>query len=337
MRNKGIDYIRACMAILIMLYHYTTRYGEMVGNIQPYSFRISNGGTVGVAVFFIISAMFVLKKSYETNFNLLQFMKRKFLRLYPAYFVCMTITFIALTVFPVEGLTVGFKSYLLNLTLIQRFIGAAAVDGAHWYIAFLLVFYFWIGMFCLLKLQYKKSIYIVWLFLSTVFSSTFWSNIGVPNIINLNSKIEALLNIVFLGQYSSYVIIGVMLFLVANHLGKKSSCIAIMVVCFIRNIFFIGLVNTFIIFALFLLVIVFYTDTIKIGKIGLLEFLASISYPLYLIHQNVGYLIINRLEQHGFLSELYLVVPIAVSIAIAAVVTYGVEKPIQKWIKRASL
>lgn len=30
MRNKGFDYIRASMAILIMLYHYTTRFGAIL-------------------------------------------------------------------------------------------------------------------------------------------------------------------------------------------------------------------------------------------------------------------------------------------------------------------
>lgn len=45
--------------IWIILFHYTTRYGQLFSVDIPFSF--DNGGEIGVAVFFIISGFFLQK------------------------------------------------------------------------------------------------------------------------------------------------------------------------------------------------------------------------------------------------------------------------------------
>lgn len=64
-----------------------------------------------------------------------------------------------------------------------------------------------------------------------------------------------------------------------------------------------------------------------------LNFLGVISYSLYLVHQNIGYIVINFIENIGFKHETFIIVPIFISITIATVLTYFVEKPIIKAFK----
>jgi peptidoglycan/LPS O-acetylase OafA/YrhL len=57
-----------------------------------------------------------------------------------------------------------------------------------------------------------------------------------------------------------------------------------------------------------------------------LLFFAAISYPLSLIHRNLGYFLIKQVEAWGY-TGFYIVV-LLVFIAIASLITFYVEKPI---------
>jgi peptidoglycan/LPS O-acetylase OafA/YrhL len=58
-----------------------------------------------------------------------------------------------------------------------------------------------------------------------------------------------------------------------------------------------------------------------------LVFLGSISYALYLIHQNIGYIIINKMYGLGSNSHIAVFIAFLCSVILAAILTYKVEKP----------
>ncbi len=59
-----------------------------------------------------------------------------------------------------------------------------------------------------------------------------------------------------------------------------------------------------------------------------LIFLGSISYSLYLIHQNIGYVIIQKLEANHLANSIsIIVVPTLVSITIASLMQVYIERP----------
>ena len=72
----------------------------------------------------------------------------------------------------------------------------------------------------------------------------------------------------------------------------------------------------------------------KLSFLGtrILIFLGTISYSLYLVHQSIGYIIINYIEQLGLTNEIFILVPISISIALATVITFYIEKPIQQFL-----
>lgn len=67
-------------------------------------------------------------------------------------------------------------------------------------------------------------------------------------------------------------------------------------------------------------------------------FLGGISYSLYLIHQNIGYIVIRYAysrdisrDIHPYVGILYV---IAVSFLLATILTYAVEKPCLRYLRK---
>ena len=65
----------------------------------------------------------------------------------------------------------------------------------------------------------------------------------------------------------------------------------------------------------------------------LLVFLGTVSYPLYLLHQNIGYVIIQRMRNHGFAYGWAILLAFGVSLAVATAVTFGIERPVQRRVR----
>jgi peptidoglycan/LPS O-acetylase OafA/YrhL len=80
----GLDGVRFCAALLVALYHLAYQDGGM---------RFAAGGWVGVSIFFVISG-FVIAFSAERK-SAAQFAWHRVMRLYPAAWICATITIIA--------------------------------------------------------------------------------------------------------------------------------------------------------------------------------------------------------------------------------------------------
>jgi peptidoglycan/LPS O-acetylase OafA/YrhL len=64
-----------------------------------------------------------------------------------------------------------------------------------------------------------------------------------------------------------------------------------------------------------------------------LVYLGTISYALYLVHQNIGYVLIRALERRLFHPNISIVIAMAISIGLASMVTFLVEKPMLQAIR----
>ena len=90
-----------------------------------------------------------------------------------------------------------------------------------------------------------------------------------------------------------------------------------------------------------LFIFIFTSTRLKSFSFGLMrkpvQFLASISFPLYLIHQNIGYYILKSAELIGIKTEWAIMIPITICLLIATLVHYSVEQPVSKLMKRISV
>ena len=62
------------------------------------------------------------------------------------------------------------------------------------------------------------------------------------------------------------------------------------------------------------------------GKTNLFTFIGSVSFPLYMLHQNIGYLIISYMESLGLTNEIFILIPMTIVILLASLVTLFVNR-----------
>ena len=140
MRYTELDALRGIAALMVVFFHYSVRYGQIYGYPVDTVFHF-NIGQYGVQLFFIISGFVIFLTLDKTSFAV-DFLVSRFSRLYPAYWIAITLTFLIVTIFSLPGREVSIKIAIINLTMFQKWLGVADVDGVYWTLAVELSFYF---------------------------------------------------------------------------------------------------------------------------------------------------------------------------------------------------
>lgn len=142
----GIDAVRFLAAVLVMFFHYgfwvgfkttTSAYLISQGLVSyPALFEWTKFGWIGVQIFFVISG-FVIAYSAEKATGY-KFLVARVVRLFPAAFVCATISLIA-------GILVHYTSYpelfLLYVKSVTLWPQGPWIDDSYWTLAIELFFY----------------------------------------------------------------------------------------------------------------------------------------------------------------------------------------------------
>ena len=63
-------------------------------------------------------------------------------------------------------------------------------------------------------------------------------------------------------------------------------------------------------------------------------FLGAVSYSFYLIHQNIGYIVIQAGYRWGLSGNVAIVLATIVAIALASFLTFAIERPANRLIRR---
>lgn len=334
MNNKRIielDYLRAISCIMVILYHYTTRYNELYGHKSDYFFNLSFGGWA-VTIFFILSGFFALYIVHADSHSFINYISKRAVRLYPPYWVSLIFT-TAVCAILMPDLVVSVKDFLINLTMLQELTKSAYVDSAHWTLLRELIFYIIIGLIFKFNLKDKlKLISFIWII---VLIASYFADLYIHNIL------FSLFKTLIIVQYGQHFIAGITVYylLTAKNKSERISALFIFALCCAYNYLVFSLGYTLFLICGYLLVLLFvlnskngyWTLSEKAEKIlSPLAGLAAISYPVYLIHQNFGYAIINLFESNGLTSEFIIIIPIAFSILIGWLINNFVAVPSAK-------
>src|SRR5689334_8689300 len=134
-RFPELDLVRFLAACGVMLFHYT--YLGPQNHSWPGSFpflgQIFKYGYLGVDVFFILSGFVILLTAYDKD--AITFTAARFVRLYPAYWICVTLTALAILLTGTHHNAVTLWQYLANLTMVHGFAGIRDVSGVYWTLA----------------------------------------------------------------------------------------------------------------------------------------------------------------------------------------------------------
>lgn len=136
-----LDSARAIAALAVVIYHFSYRYTELYYPEFLPSIAFLYNFKYGVEFFFIISG-FVIFWSVELGKSKLDFVKSRFIRLYPIYALMLTFSFIMVSAFGLEGREVELHEFALNFLMFHDYLGIKHVDGVYWSLAVELNFYF---------------------------------------------------------------------------------------------------------------------------------------------------------------------------------------------------
>ena len=305
MRNECVEGLRGWIMIWIILFHYTTRYGQLFSVDIPFSF--DNGGEIGVAVFFVISGFFLQKSLVnikQGGKSVLEFIANKYWRLYPAYAISVVIIFTIINLVGLPIREVSWKDFIVNMLFIYH-PGFDYVDGAHWFIADLIKIQVFLSLLFLFGTGKRKAIIYVMTFAAMVVLA-----------VDRNYDNEILHKLCIWASVNSFlnVMCGIIISL-ASH-KKDIACLALII---LFQAFSVGSPLLFIICVLLFIALIEkkkYTDFIIKSRIfnnKIIVKIGGLSFYWYLIHQNIGYAVIGKFDNYiiGLFSAIILTILMA--------------------------
>lgn len=293
-RVNEVDLLRFVAAFAVLVYHYAFR-GTAAGgrSDMPYTLLepIAKYGHLGVELFFLISGFVILMTA--SRGSLKAFTISRFVRLYPAFWACCTLTFVAILEIGGTRYDASLSQYLVNMTMLSKFVGVPSIDGVYWSLFVELQFYAMVAVLIAFGWIRRAPFFLaIWLAASVVLEA-------IP--------IGPLRTLLLVG-YSSYFIGGAACYLIWSQ-GASSGRVALFAGSLGLALYqtlaalpgferqFSTQMNPYVVgaivvgcFAVMLLVALRWT-----GWFGRRRWVTAgvITYPLYLLHQNIGYMLFN--------------------------------------------
>lgn len=322
MRNQNIQALRGLLMLWIVLFHYTSRISELYPDVT-FPFQFEHGGHVGVLFFFVISG-FLFAKGLTNSDNLCikdvgKVVINKYWRLWSSYIFAVIAIFVITNISPLPGRTVGIKEFLINCILIYH-PKIDYVDSAHWFIANLVVIQTILSIFLFLKKDVRsKAILIYETFLIIVYCAD--SYIGDP----ISAKLMWMLCV----ESSLKVLIGYNLYKILMG-GAKTV-----------NTLYAGVLLTYLSLTISIIWVPIYAAiTISalvydksLPALKPLTIIGDYSFSWYLLHQNIGFVLIIYLFEIQLANVTCLFITLATTLIGAIVLQSIVNKLPKKIIK----
>lgn len=341
-RLYHIDLLRFIAALYVVVHHYGFR-GYIKDNLSiiryPEIEDIAKYGYLGVDLFFIISGFVILMTALKSN--LVDFCVSRISRLYPAYWISVLITTLVIVFFGGERYHVNTEQVLINLTMLNGFIGVKNVDGVYWSLLVELKFYIVIGIILLFKsIKHIKTFAITLLAISIL-------HLLIPF-----SEAPMLIKILYyftFPEWSSYFVAGMFFFLIKTE-GKIGYNLIPIIICHLLSLKY-ALIKSLeqveyydVVFSEWTIAIIitfFYTFMLLLSleKLNFLNkkgflFLGVLTYPLYLIHQFIGYIIFNNMN--AIINKWVLLVLVIILMLFGSfIINKFFEKPLGKYIRKS--
>ena len=323
-RITDLDALRGLAALAVVLFHYTSRYNQFFPQAPAPPFSMP-WGHYGVQLFFGISG-FVIFMTLDRTRHLADFALSRFSRLYPAYWAAMILTALVVHAAGQSNLRQGAGTFLVNLSMLQNFLGVPSVDGVYWTLSVELAFYgLMAALWALGLLRRIEFVLFGWLGLRW-----FWT--FAPRLFGFEPS--WLLGTLLIQEFIPYFAVGIAAYrLRSGQAGTRltglviASSLVTIAACDGLEQLLVGSIST----AALLLVAL---ERAQFLSARPLVWLGAISYSLYLLHQFIGFTALNLLERSGLPSSAAIGLTIAGVLILSAAVTFLVERPALRAIRR---
>jgi peptidoglycan/LPS O-acetylase OafA/YrhL len=335
-RLSELDGLRAVAALSVVFYHYFSRWDDVL----PYGSAVQPAarfGALGVNLFFIISG-FVIFMSLERCASASVFAKRRALRLLPAMLVCSVITFIAMRLIDTpfanirrEPLSGFLPSWTFTPPQIWKmFVPVGGwMDGVYWTLYIEMKFYIIAAALYFFKgHRFFRVGFLALLVLGTIASRAFASHPSIGLLIEHG----------LFPVYLPFFCAGMALYEIhERRRGAVSSGMLtlsiLLAIAAMPDVISGAIAGTF--FAIFF-VVIFRRAWVAWLSHPALAAVGVASYPLYLVHQNVGVAVMSMVSPQVMRSWFYLVVvgTIAALVLLSLAIHSWVEHPVESYFKR---
>lgn len=323
-RLQALDALRGIAAMAVVLFHYLPYYHKLYGHsFTPPS--LLEFGRYGVHLFFILSG-FVIFMTLERTRTGGWFAMARSMRLLPGLWAGIIITWLSVTVLGPQDRAVDLTTAVLNATLLHEYLGFAHVDGAYWSLVIEATFYCWIGLVFYTLRDWNRicPLLCCWVLVSYV-GVLFWKEIP--------ATLEFLVKDLLFVRYAPLFVTGMLLY--RWHQYRQLSLIDKVLLAVAIGHALVAYKAPFSYFVLgchgvFALAVAGRLDWLATRP---LLWLGSLSYALYLVHQNVGYGVIGWSYQQGLPAWLGVGLALAIAFMLACGIHYGIEKPALRWFR----
>ncbi|TWU35074.1 acyltransferase family protein [Novipirellula artificiosorum] len=336
-RILELDGLRALAAINLMLFHLTHVYAVKFGYTSPLGWEWPFG-KYGVEMFFILSG-FVNSMSLMRRGKPVDFVAARLIRIIPIFLLVIVANLwitrqMPLVNNPYTSGPMYAGQFFANMTLMPRVLGFECVDPVMWTLQVEMMFY--ITLVVLFQIGALRRYFIGWGTLATL------SLIACPILDTLATThadeswyaFANAIRLVMLLDFVPLFAIGFLIYMIKTKTGHVwQNLLGIVFAAFVFHAIDHGEHNPVV-----TVMIVSLVTLCAYGKLPLLRFrpliyVSTISYALYLCHNNLGCVIIYRLNQSGIASNLCFAIGILFSVAMAIIVTHRIEQPLTQMLR----
>jgi peptidoglycan/LPS O-acetylase OafA/YrhL len=334
-RIAVLDGLRFLAATMVVIYHYVgapnakigdrgstevLAWGTRATNIFSWlPHQVASFGWTGVELFFLISGFVICMTGWGRRPA--DFFVSRVVRLVPAYWAAIALTALVLFLFP--RLTDGIRPsmVLTNLTMVQQAYGVSNLVPAFWTLLIELLFYLIFGLVAIGGITYRRM----------VTFCVLWSAAALV----AQSSGDKLVKTLLIPQYSPYFVAGIAFYLIYRFRGNlllwaivTFSWLIALNVPQSPTLWPVQLLLT----SFFLIMALVATHKLDWVSWRWLTVAGALTYPLYLIHQDIGFTAIaylhNRLSPWVLVACTYLAM-----LALAWLIHSLVERPVAPRLK----
>lgn len=307
-RLAALDGLRLVAALLVVSYHYIGTQRSQLwerpnDQLFTHLYGLATYGYLGVQLFFLVSGFVICMSSWGRTLR--EFLVSRIVRLYPMYWVAVVVSFTVVYLNrPVADASQvilrpqhTLSDLLVNFTMAQNAIGVANVDQVYWTLWVELRFYLLFAIVVAMGVTYRRVLAFCALWMIAVVMT------GVFH--------YTIIDVVVQPAYAPYFIAGLLLYLV-HKFGSTPLLWGFIGLCLIvaqhQVLLDVRWTSTYIQHTLrwsyamvivggfFALVAAVALGWMRWAKWRWLTTAGALTYPLYLLHQDIGVIVIRSLR-----------------------------------------